>query len=105
MNAQEIYNKRIEEVATFLFKQRGLDKESCRQAMDYILSNQWISLNEALPDKDIPNCFVAFRAIDMVLYSTGSYEKDNDEWYVDGFGFNAEVTHWMPIPSLKGDEK
>lgn len=102
----EIIQKRIEEVTIFLFKQRGLDKESCKQAMDYILANQWISVEEALPEEDIPNCFVSYRAMDMILYSTGSYEKDNKEWYVDGVGFNAEVTHWMFIPELpKGGEK
>lgn len=71
----------------------------------FTLQNQWISVDEALPEEDIPNCFVAYRAIDMVLYSTGTYDKDSDEWYVDGFGYNAEVTHYMPIPSLEGGEK
>ena len=71
----------------------------------FALQNQWISVEEALPEEDIPNCFVAYKAMDMVLYSTGSYEKDNKEWYVDGVGFNAEVTHYMPIPTLEGGEK
>lgn len=80
-------------------------KASFYQGASFALQNQWISVDEALPEEDIPNCFVAYKAMDMVLYSTGSYEKDNKEWYVDGVGFNAEVTHYMPIPSLKGGEK
>lgn len=96
----EILQKRIEEAA------KEFDKEGLRiifeNGANFILNNLWISVEEALPEKDIPNCFVAYKAMDMVLYSTGSYEKDNKEWYVDGVGFNAEVTHYMPIPSLKG---
>lgn len=68
-------------------------------------STKWISVEEALPEEDIPNCFVAYKTLDMVFYSTGSYEKDNDEWYVDSVGFNVKVTHYMPIPSLEGGEK
>ena len=74
-------------------------------AAHFILNNLWISVEEDLPEEDIPNCFVAYKAMDMVLYSTGSYEKNNDEWYVDGVGFNAEVTHWMEIPTLKGGKE
>lgn len=96
-----ILQKRIEEAAK---KEPWLSEESFVNGCKYILDNLWISVEEA-PQADIPNCFVAYRAINMVLYSTGSYEKDNDEWYVDGVGFNAEVTHWMPIPTLEGGEK
>lgn len=69
------------------------------EGANWVLSNQWVSVEDELPEY-IPNCFVAYKAMDNVLYSTGSYEKDNDEWYVDGFGYNANVTHWMPIPPL-----
>ena len=72
---------------------------------EWLFEHLWISVDEALPEEDIPYCFVAYKALDTVFYSTGSYEKDNKEWFVDGFGFNAEVTHYMPIPSLKGDEE
>lgn len=78
---------------------------SFTKGANFALQNQWISVEEALPEEDIPNCFVAYKTFDKVFYSTGIYEKDNDEWYVDGVGFNVEVTHYMPIPSLKGGEK
>lgn len=107
-----ILQKRIEEAAKeigkkFYFVGMNPNEAAYKAAIQMgnkILQNQWIPVKEELPEKDIPNCFVAYRAIDMVLYSTGSYEKDNDEWYVDGFGFNAEVTHWMEIPKLNGNE-
>ena len=80
--------------------------EKCfKKAATFALQNQWIPVEEALPEEDIPNCFVTYKTLDMVFYSTGSYEKDNDEWYVDSVGFNVKVTHWMQIPSLKGGEK
>lgn len=82
-----------------------IEKENAIKTATFALQNQWISVEEGLPEEDIPNCFVAYKAMNMVLYSTGSYEKDNDEWYVDGVGFNVEVTHWMPIPSLEGGEE
>jgi hypothetical protein len=110
-----ILQQRIEEAAKFIAVKNApligtrLYDECCYnsalEAANFALQNQWISVEEALPEEDIPNCFVAYKAMDIVLYSTGSYEKDNDEWYVDGIGFNAEVTHYMPIPELKGGEK
>jgi hypothetical protein len=102
----EILQKRIEEAATFLFKQRGLDKESCRQAMYYILANQWISVEEALPER-LENENVS----DYVFVSNKNwvdvfrYDFKNNNWldYVNNTHWG--ITHWMPIPSLKGGEK
>jgi hypothetical protein len=107
-NMNTILQKRIEEAATFLFKQRGLDKESCRQAMYYILANQWISVEKALP-KDFEKVF--FRAVgknDSVCYGTGYVAKE--DWYTDiqcveQDYFKFKITHWAPIPSLEGGEE
>jgi len=107
-----ILQKRIEEAAHQYIQSDAVAPENMQLAFgDFIngakwmLNNLWISVEEALPEEDIPNCFVAYKTFDMVFYSTGSYEKDNDEWYVDGVGFNVKVTHYMPIPSLEGGEK
>lgn len=108
----EILQKRIEEAATFLFKQRGLDKESCRQAMDYILANQWVSVEEALPTLDEKYDFS-----ERYLVKTNEGEIKvmrifkNIAWcdiYREGAYIPFEeniVTHWMPIPCLEGGEK
>ena len=82
-----ILQQRIEEAAAFLFKQRGLDKESCRQAMEYILSNQWISVGEALPQKDD----LYFVLINNTHPRVTEFE--NGKWQ----GYN-NITHWMEIP-------
>ena len=106
-----ILQKRIEAATTFLFKQRGLDKESCRQAMDYILSNQWISVDEGLPEKR-QDVLVAVLDTKSNTYFFGfdNIDDDNGEFLRDKNGFAIEndshkITHWMEIPSLKGGEK
>ena len=74
----------------------------------FALQNQWISVDEALP-KDFEKVF--FRAVgknDAVCYGTGYVAKE--DWYTDIQSieqdrFKFEITHWMPIPELKGDEK
>ena len=101
-----ILQKRIEAATTFLFKQRGLDKESCRQAMDYILSNQWISVDEALPEKNTM-CFVRKETEVGVIYDT-DYIDYEGKWFFNSNRTSIKsmvITHWMPIPSLEGDEK
>ena len=98
--------KRIEEAATFLFKQRGLDKESCRQAMYYILANQWISVEEALPvlvDKNSGQSEVVFAMTGYDNVFVAYYDYSNEHWYYNNhYGYDPqiyyEVTHWMPIP-------
>ena len=108
-----IQQKRIEEAATFLFKQRGLDKESCRQAMDYILANQWISVEEALPpyDEDVFVRYISRFPTNPSEFEVGyctrwrtldeSIKVDSKEFSIVG---NMEITHWMSIPSLKGEK-
>ena len=94
-----ILQKRIEEAATFLFKQRGLDKESCRQAMYYILSNQWISVSEVLP---------SFGSLCLVDGKSGLKLSIYMNMFVDAGNITqriGSVTHWMEIPSLEGGEE
>ena len=72
--------------------------------MTFALQNQWISVGEALPE---------FQQDVVVTNSEGDYwtawrsnenceHKDNNGFVNYGIG---EITHWMPIPSLKGGEK
>ena len=69
-----------------------------------ILQNQWISVDEALPEKEgrylcnyhhkFSNSDDECDCIDLGLFKDG-------KWYIG----NNEVTHWMEIPSLKGGEE
>ena len=67
----------------------------------FALQNQWISVSEALPEKEgryLCNYHYKFSnsedecdCVDFGLFKDG-------KWYVA----NKEVTYWMPIPPLKG---
>lgn len=100
-----LLQKRIEEAATFLFKQRGLDKESCRQAMYYILANQWISIEEALPPEDNNTKYTGhsirvFVRVDFngqISYCNLVYIYEQNKWSM----YDGHITHWMAIPELK----
>lgn len=81
--------------------------EAVKQGANLIIDNLWISVDEALP-KDFEKVF--FRAVgknDAVCFGTGYVVKE--DWYTDiqrgeQYYFKFEITHWMPIPELKGGE-
>lgn len=111
MNAQEIYDKRIEEAARECDYQYEKEERAFISGGNYALKNQWISVEEELPTLDEKYDFSEryivrtqnneikvmriFRNIAWCdIYRGGAYipfEKDI-------------VTHWMPIPSLEGGE-
>lgn len=104
MNAQEIYNKLIKEAARECDYQYEKEELAFISGGNYALKNQWISVDEALPE---------FQQSVVVTNSEGDYwtswrlndncEDTDDNGFVNnGIG---EITHWMPIPSLEGDEK
>ena len=118
-----ILQKRIEEVAEnheqcynvgeehgYLYTHKGDIKEAVIYGADFALQNQWISVEEALPterDKEdeqySTNVFA--RTKDCIRYAY--YDFYNESWcsVEGGYRFGGDVTHWMPIPSLKGGEK
>ena len=78
--------------------------EKLIEIADFSLQNQWISVEEALPEKEgrylcnyhhkFSNSDDECDCIDLGLFKDG-------KWYIG----NNEVTHWMEIPSLKGGEE
>lgn len=68
----------------------------------FILQNQWISVEEALPTKEsddssitvLVKCKRGWCGIDYYRYNYGEWLNNGDS-----------VTHWMSIPDLKGGEK
>lgn len=106
-----LLQKRIEEAATFLFKQRGLDKESCIQAMYYILVNQWISVEEDLPPYD--KAVIGMDYMSELAWDDQTtifvHRSNNPNVVTDKNKFCVypptfcKVTHWMEIPQLKED--
>lgn len=78
--------------------------------MTFTLQNQWISVDEALPEKR-QDVLVAVLDTKSNTYFLGfdNIDDDNGEFLRDKNGFAIEndshkITHWMLIPSLKGGE-
>jgi hypothetical protein len=86
----------------------GVEVPAFIEGADFALKNQWISVEEALP-KD--NKVVFYRALsDKGTKCYGSAYVYNKEWYSDIDSaaqnyYHYKITHWMPIPELKGCEK
>ena len=126
MNAQEIYDKRIEEAAKEIAQktihEAAYDEwwyDHCEETIkhkliemaNYALSHQWISVEEALPTLDEKYDFS-----ERYIVRTQNNEIKvmrifrNIAWcdiYRGGAYIPFEkdiVTHWMPIPSLEGGE-
>lgn len=79
-------------------------------AAHFILNNQWISVEEALPDKG-HDVLVAVLNTKTNTYFYGFDAIVDDSVFLrDKNGFSIEVdyhkiTHWMPIPQQEGGEK
>jgi hypothetical protein len=82
-------------------------ERSFKAGATFALQNQWISVDEALPpirEKGTENRSWS----DWVLIITHEgaafvdcYAFHRREWLNNG----NDVTHWMPIPEMKGDEE
>jgi len=122
----EILQKRIEEEARNYADSLALpewDKRSIhaidfKKGAIFALQNQWISVDEALPDDD-ENVLLTFNDGHIIV----AYHSGNYWWWCDGFVCGIKTngqpmysssqrievddnpTHWIPIPKMKGGEK
>lgn len=113
--------ERIEKAAEEYFNQRncpfGLkDLETFHYAVKWALQNQWISVEEALPPrshfldgKETVKSIYVFVRYKNGAFTSAWYCYSTKVWYfaVGRKGensINGEITHWMPIPELKGGE-
>ena len=122
-----ILQKRIEEAAKktacpqCVFNDGGTcnNDDDCKLFDDFVglmafaLQNQWISVEEALPPYDkavigmdyMPELTWDDQTIIFVHRSDNpNVVTDKNKFCVYPPSF-CKVTHWMPIPSLEGDEK
>lgn len=79
-----------------------------KAAIDFTLENQWIPIGEAMPDIDPQTLksnrvFVRAKGLKHESYYTAHYDSYTEDW-VDIDYVITNVTHWMPIPALKGGE-
>ena len=79
-----------------------------KEGANYALSNQWISVEEALPELDnhgYSKPVLVMNDINELLVAT--YSKNYDKWNAVGpiSYHRLVITHWMLIPELKGSKK
>ncbi len=99
----EILHKRIEEAAQQCATTDGkiisFAYLAAKQMADWLLQNQWISVDEALPDES-GEYFVSNGA----RFREADYDAELHYWVNEPFlgcKFGSEdVTHWTPIPEL-----
>lgn len=68
------------------------------------LQNQWISVDEGLPKESGDYLVIVKQSSDSEAYfhEISTYNATDNIWFYVG---KLIVTHWMPIPSLKGGEE
>ena len=66
-------------------------KDAFNAGADYVLSHQWISVEEALP-QDEENVIVSMAGVPII--GKGIHVKENLKENL------KHITHWMPIPKL-----
>jgi len=107
-----ILQKRIEEAAFDVVppgtRHTLIRRKAFIKGATFALQNQWISVEEALPEYE--KCvLVHFEGEDEVCEMFSQRNKPSDNLIIDKNGFQVvgftEVTHWMPIPKLKGGEE
>ena len=82
--------------------------EACRMAVKALRAQQWISVEDRLPEEDdnyiVTACDEGCSAGEGIWYSTvvvvAEYYKASWTWYDGGSEYSLEgiVTHWMPLP-------
>lgn len=101
-NHEQCYN--VGEEHGYLYTHKGDIKEAVIYGADFALQNQWISVEEALPEfKGNFSDYYIIRTEDGWCDVTMYYRTSEKEYW---WNFEkVKVTHWMPIPEIKGGEK
>lgn len=112
-----ILQKRIDEAADAYSQGKPYSYEQgFLQGCEWLLKNQWISVEEALPECD--KCHLAMYEDGGIIVAK---YKNETWWWQDGYvvGRNTDgdfmysssckvpsslITHWMSIPQIGGEE-
>ena len=109
----EIPQKRIEEAAYEYIQSDAVSPENMKLAFgDFIngakwaLQNQWISVEEALPEENkLGDSDFVFVKTSIRYPFLASYSYKHETWKDINHIAIHGVTHWTPIPELKGGEE
>ncbi len=118
----EILQKRIEEAARNFNRKEGIPYaltghvfNAFIEGANFFLQNQWISVEEALPEQN-RNVLALKNDGDVVV---AFHDGMDTWWWNDGFICGKKsngdkkysscceidsITHWMPIPKLRGEK-
>ena len=106
-----ILQKRIEEAAFQessmydTIQEKNAAYNTGMKIATFSLQNQWISVEEALPEEKFNDgyefVFVKIHLYDDTFYYDTDYIRKG-KWELHK---HQKITHWMPIPSLEGGEK
>ena len=111
----EILKKRIEEAADRfgrLYPRVSVAdvitfrKDAFNAGADYVLSHQWISVDEALPEL-MERVLVAYRLMGRISICImkriphDSADPNNDKWHWSLVNHKEDVIAWMPIPKFE----
>ena len=100
----EILKKRIEEAANGRYTDNTFAYKGFIDGAEYVLSHQWISVEDALPEMEKE--VVLFNKNSIRHYEIGWLRKEKgcskSKWAItNGFVEDDDITHWMPIPKFE----
>ena len=109
----EILKKRIEETSVAyadkiypsFYPQHGVGLASFQEGARFALSNQWISVEEALPEL-MERVLVAYRLMNKISVCImkrsphDSADSKNGKWHWSLVNHKKDVIAWMPIPKF-----
>lgn len=101
----EILLKRIEEAAVAIapFNRMSQKRDYFVKGCEWMLNNLWISVEEALPEFEgnfSDDCLIR---TEKGWCDVTPYYRTSEKEYWWNFE-KVKVTHWMPIPKMKGGE-
>jgi hypothetical protein len=101
----EIIKKRIEKAAKEYSDFNDID-ECFIEGANYALENLWIPVDEALPKENkLGDSYFVLVKTSIRYPFLACYSYKHETWKDINHVAIHGVTHWMPIPELKGGEK
>lgn len=107
----EILKKRIEKVPykkihPYNTEVNDAYNKGFEDGVEYILSNQWISVEEALPEL-MERVLVAYRLMNKISICImkriphDSADSNNGKWHWSLVNYKEDVIAWMPLPKFE----
>lgn len=80
------------------FEKSDFDQECCANLIRQHLAQEWISVEDRLPEQ-ICNCLIYFSAhVDISIRSIGWAFFNSQKKFFIATCYADNVTHWMPLP-------